>query len=117
MTKDEKLAAFEMVLDGHTYEEIARKFGVSSQCINDMIHKPRKPRRGRMKCKYTGLSDWLKKNQVGAIELKDCFKANHRTAIYAKLSGKTALTVTEVKAILAYTGLTFEEAFGQEETP
>lgn len=37
MTKEQKLQAYAMRLDGCTYQEIANKFGVTRQCIQQNI--------------------------------------------------------------------------------
>lgn len=117
MTKAEKIAAYEMFLDGFSYAEIGRKFCVSREYIFNLFNNNRKSKAGTMKCIYVGLSSWLVKNEKSAFDLKECFKGKSNSSIYWKLAGKSQITVTEAKAILAYTGLTFDEAFGQEEQP
>lgn len=44
MTKEQKVEMFSMRLDGATYEEIAEKFGISKQRVNQIIHKEPKNR-------------------------------------------------------------------------
>lgn len=37
MNREDKIEVFKMRLDGFTYQEIAEKFGVSKQYINQML--------------------------------------------------------------------------------
>lgn len=46
-----------------------------------------------------------------------CFPEFVLQAVANKLNGNSRLRIEEIKSILSYTGLTFEEAFGEEKKP
>lgn len=118
MTREEKIKAFEMRLDGMTFQEIGDHFGVTRQCIEGYL-KPNRTRKKpykNFKCIYPGLKKWMLENCVSVMTMHDDLHlyANHPT-LYRFMKGKALPTMDVIKKILAYTGLTFEEAFGQVE--
>lgn len=42
MTKDQKVEAYKMVLDGHSFQDIAKTFGTSRQQIYNLFGKGRR---------------------------------------------------------------------------
>lgn len=71
MTREEKIEAFTMRLDGETYQEIADKFGVTRQYIHQMLGGDRRSKvalndRGFI---YPNLMKWMIENGVPIYEL------------------------------------------------
>lgn len=116
MTYEQKQGILKMRLDGFTIQEIADKFGTTRQNISLFLNNLASERKGgykRCKCVYPGLRAWMFKNKVSALKLlEDLQLFESYPPIHNRLSGKKEFTLAEIKEILAYTGLTFEEAFG-----
>lgn len=117
-TKQEKMALREQ---GMTYQQIADHFGISYQAVAQTLAKynPNKFCFVRPSgCVYTGLRNWMNKNKVGISEfvrrcgVENCYCNKNRMVGY--LSGKTDPPKRTIDKILAVTGLTYEEAFGEE---
>lgn len=117
MKKDDIVKAFEMRLDGKTLEEIGQHFGVSRERIRQLFVKNAKSNTPRKIAKivYPGLREWF---QVNCMSPKQMFDSTEIfpsvTTMYRALHGEREIKLTEVKAIHDFTGLTFEEAFGDD---
>lgn len=113
MTKEDKIKAFEMRLDGYTYEEIGKRFGVSKQNVQSMLAAG-KNSVIRKKSIYPAIDNWLIDNRLTWNSLRnmmsDSVKIND---VYKIRDGKQHLRLDHIKAILRITGMTFEEAFGE----
>lgn len=59
MTREEKLQAFTMRLDGYTCREIGEKMGYTSQNISDSLLRVLRTRRRRNRCIYPAISAWM----------------------------------------------------------
>lgn len=116
MTKEQKVEMFSMRLDGATYEEIAEKFGISKQRVNQIIHKEPKNRCIEKKCIYSGLADYFASNGLSARQFfeKIQFETSY-TSFMRKLKGTSIFTLPEIKKILLYTHMSFEECFAMKE--
>ena len=117
MTRDEKIEAFTMHIDGYSYREIGEKFGVSRQYVEQTLkeilpNRNSTVRRTRTseKCIYSGLSDYIKQNNITMKKLMQVIGISH-TTLNAKIIGEREFTITEFNKILEYTGMTFEECF------
>ena len=111
MTREEKTKAFEMYLDGFSLTEIADSFGVSKQWISVLLGgKSRKSKSFR--CVFPELRKWIFEHRLSINRFNDNAKVcNHVNTLRRKIVGEHEFTLPEIKAILAYTGMTFEEAF------
>lgn len=49
MTKEQKVEAYSMYLDGCTYQEIGDKFGISRQRVHQLLSEPLTNKRGKPK--------------------------------------------------------------------
>ena len=49
MTKEQKVEAYSMYLDGCTYQEIGDKFGISRQLVHQLIIEPLTNNKGKPK--------------------------------------------------------------------
>lgn len=115
MNREEKIKAFEMKLDGYTYEEIAKYFGTSRQNVQQALTLPVT----RKNCsKYVGLNELMMEHHLFIKTLfesiKDKYGIKDYQSFLRKIKTGKNLTINEIKAILEYTGMTFEEIFGKE---
>lgn len=120
MTKEEKLDILAMRLDRCTYKEIADKYGVSKQNIQQTVVQMANSIngmygiRGRsIKAIYPNIKNWLADKGMSACEFADLVQID-RKGIYARLRGRTQFKISEIKEILKATDMTFEEAFEEE---
>lgn len=108
----------EMAEKGMTYQEIGEHYGLTRERVRQIISGAY-PVSGRpiKNCVFPGLYCWMVNNWESMRRMSDSIgKTNYQTFVQ-KMQGKTKFTLPEIKAILAYTGLTFDEAFGQETRP
>lgn len=118
MTKQQKLKAFEMLLDGFTYAEIAKEFDTSRQNIQQAISMAegvgRKPRESII---YPNLKRWLKENNysVSMLNTDIGFKSANNAPLYKKLRGESPIPIYLARKIMALTGMSFEVCFELEE--
>ena len=116
MQKVDVVEAFKMRMKGCTYQEIADVYGVTKQYIHQLLTGAVKEKnRGLAKCIYPGLKMWFMSTGTTVDEMNNKLSlCGERCLLYHRLQGKTNFTIREIKAILQYTGMTFEEAFGEE---
>ena len=103
--------------DGMTYAEIGLVLGVSAQAVHQMaenngfgdgFHES-----AVQKVKYPGLRKWMLENHVCVRDLERMCGKNKR--FYKSLIDKANPSKKTIDAILAVTGLTYEECFKEEE--
>lgn len=119
MTRDDIIVMFQMRVNGKTLEEIGKEFGVTRERVRQLLDAhARGISRGHNRCKtvFPGLRDWMFDNCCSG------YKMRHETnlgitlpSFYSKMQGERPFKIDEIRKILAYTGLTFEEAFGTVE--
>lgn len=115
MTREEKIKAYVMCLDGATLQEAADEFGVTREYIRQIL-SPNKRKPKEYYCIYTGLRNWLIEHKYSCPRFIDeCGLPLTGNTFLTKIKGKSEFTIVEIKKILSYTGMTFEEAFGQVE--
>lgn len=117
VTKHEKLALREQ---GMTYQQIADRLGISYQAVAQALgeynpnHFHYVP---ETSCIYPNLRKWMNDNKVGKTELtRRCGYANspsNKGRIFRYLQGKVDPPKRFIDRILAATGLTYEQAFGE----
>lgn len=107
-----------MRLDGCTYQEIADKFGVTKQYIQQSLF----PSDGRMSkirnseiCIYAGLAQFIDDHNVTQRKLAEVINTKcpqgNSTRLRRKITGETQFKINEIYKILKFTGMTFEECF------
>ena len=114
MTREEKIDAFAMRLDGKTYEEIGKHYGVSKQYVERILNaSAMKGTRPLDKIIYPNLGQFIKAHYNGVMNfcLALGYGSRNTTPMYKRLRGKAAMTISEVRNILELTGMTFEECF------
>lgn len=122
MTKEDKIKAFTMRLDGVSYQKIADEFGVSKQRIEQILkgNPGTKRESNASKCIFTGLSDWIIQENMTLKKLSELMEWSKTSQMTAakKITGKRELKMSEIRKILEMTGMTFEECFSlKAETP
>ncbi len=120
MTREQKIEAFTMRVDGLSYEEIANKYGVSKQYIYQELCENTK--KGNIKgVIYPNLADWLEREDISTQKFAEIIGAkansssNKSLISRRKLRGESLFNIREIKRILRYTGMTFEECFAERE--
>lgn len=103
---------------GFTYEEIGELFGISRQAVWETATKSKNGfnESAVRKIKYVGLKDWMMANKVCIRELErrcsDKLGYDIRLSSMFLLLG--SLEPVYIDAILAATGLTYEDCFREE---
>lgn len=122
MTKEERNECMrEMHLQGITYADIGRQFGISRQRVFQLIGGADKPKFVGVKpdsCVYVGLRNYLISNRISINELTrraygEC-KPNFSAHIATALKGGE-VRKSVIDRILNATSLTYEQAFSKEE--
>lgn len=120
-SKDRSLEMIKMRLYGFTYQEIAEKFGVTRQRVQQIVAeftgKERTARQSSLdRCIYPNIRKWMLDNNISMIKLsKMCGLAEtHIGAVRTKLNGEREFKISEIKAILKESGKTFEYMFFTE---
>jgi len=119
-TKHDVMKMFEMRVDGKTLEEIGQQFGITRQRVQQILDnkiKCRSSGRTITKCAFPGLASYLRERYITMKAMSESLNCMSYYTFNAKMRGKNQFTMPEIKAILAYTGMTFEEAFGEEIKP
>ena len=113
MTREDKIKAFVMRLDGSTFQEIADEFGVSRQCIQQTLSDETTGHKKVAKCIYPGIEKWMRENYCTAYMLhkKMGLWGENTAPMYNRLNGTTEFTLNDIKVLLDVTGMTFDEAF------
>jgi len=120
MTKEQKIEAFTMRLDGMSYQAIADKYGVSRQYIQQMLIGG--SRRNQFK-KWE--KDFIYPNLYAYMSSKG-FNTLKKISEHLELGitpfhlgkrfkGEVAFRIEEILKIIEITGMSFEEAFKKEE--
>lgn len=114
-SNEDIMEMIEMRNEGKSLAEIGQHFGVSRQRVFQIIGSSANDRGRPIKnCIFSGILNWLRERRVSIKEMSKGLGCMGYATLQLKLSGKHAFTLAEIKKILAYTGMTFEEAFGKE---
>lgn len=117
MTRAEIIKMFEMRLDGETLENIGKKFGLTRERVRQLVTpSQRSPK--EYECIYPAVKKWMLENGYSCPRfLKHCDLKISLQSFYSSITGKRAFNINDIKCILDFTGMTFEEAFGVVEKP
>lgn len=99
---------------GLTYEDIGEILGVSRQRAHQLVteYPDGFHEESARKVKYVGLRNWLLENRMNMAELE---RKTGLTRLHKTLKGDCEPRKSTIDAILAVTGLTYEECFRVEE--
>ena len=114
MTKEEKIDAFTMRLDGYTLQEIGDKYGVTKERIRQMFAAvTTESGISRKNYIFPNIADWMVENNINQITL--CKKLGcTQTAISNYLTGKRYPSYAFVELMLELTKMPYEVAFSKE---
>lgn len=112
MTKEQKIEAYAMLLDGCTLQEIGDKFGVSRQRIQQIFPNNRCENFNYI---YPNIVRWMRENRVPAARFAESVGVVAGT-FSTWMRGLYDPKKYYIDRILAITGMTYEEAFSETET-
>ena len=119
LTIDQKVEMYRMRLEGKSYQAIADRFGVSRQYVYRLIGQQCKSEPYRnVNVPYTGLKKWMNESRYSIAELareSGCTDNHSYVTITSYLQGSPRMDIDSIRKVLRFTGLTFEEAFGEAE--
>lgn len=114
MTKEQKIEAYTMLLDGCTLKEIADKFGISRQRISQMFSVQNiRVDMAAESCVYPNIARWMIANKYGFAAIARVCEAPTNSVRYA-LTKSGSIKKGTIDSILRLTGMTYEEAFFEE---
>ena len=114
MTREEKIDAFTMRLDGYTLQEIGDKYGLTRERIRKMFASiTTESGISRKNYIYPNISDWMIDNNVSQYDLCKKLGCQQATISYY-LTGKREPTFSFINLILELTKMPYEVAFSKE---
>ena len=117
MTKEQKLEAFRLKLEGCSYDLIAMRLGMTRQnvqqgLVSTLTGTRRKKYRTRIKSIYPAISDWCYAHEITATDLALMLDMNYQS-ILRSLHGRRKWRILEVARLTDLTGMSSEQAFAQ----
>lgn len=114
MTREEKIDAFTMRLDGYTLQEIGDKYGQTRERIRKMFASiTTESGIYRKNYIYPNISDWMIDNNVKQSDLSKKLGCAPNT-ISAYLTGRSHPTFAFINLMLELTKMPYEVAFSKE---
>ena len=114
MTREEKIDAFTMRLDGYTLQEIGDKYGLTRERIRQMFAAvTTESGISRKNYIYPNISDWMIENNVTQYDLSKKLGCQ-QTTISSYLTGKRNPSFSFINLILELTKMPYEVAFSKE---
>lgn len=124
MTQENKDRSFEMIkmrIDGCAYKEIAEKFGVTRQRVQQIVAEFTVKERAKKSFNRTGfmypnILEWMDEKGISLAELSRIIGIGegNSSRTSKKMRGETEFRLFEIKAILKESGKTFEYMFSTE---
>lgn len=114
MTRDERMKAFELRLDGLTWDEIADIVGYSSSNVEVDLKSCVNGRKRKSVCIYPTLRNILVREYGGSIHRFAGAVGMSYGSTYSCLTGRSSPEKNGYR-ICAFLGMTPEEAFGKKE--
>jgi transcriptional regulator with XRE-family HTH domain len=112
MTKQELVKAFEMKVDGFTYEEIGNHYGLSKQRIEQLLKSILV--RKVTESKYPNLSLWIFERYKSYHAF--CSSCGFTEVTFRQvMKGQKSPNMTTIKKLIEVTGMSFEELFSEKE--
>lgn len=115
MTKEQKEEVKRLSDAGVTYQAIGERFGVSKQRIHQIVTRPSRRRKQPKTAgiKYPRIKQYLEEHNVRVTAFATACGVTN-TTMWENLRGG-GMRKSTIDAILKVTGLTYEEAFSEEE--
>lgn len=110
MTRQEKITAFIMRIDGASYQEIGDALGYSRQCILDTMKRSLIEHPIKTRCVYPAITQWMNRHRVNGAELsrKLCYVQG---TVYQYLGGYVEPSRFFREAMAKLTGISEEILF------
>ena len=115
MTKQERLKAFEMRLDGCNWSEIGRQLGYTSNTVREDLLSCILSSPYRVRCVYPALRSVIEARYGGSISAFAGACGISYNTMYCMLTGKREIKGEKTADICAAAGLSPSEAFQREE--
>lgn len=114
MTREQKIDAFTMRIDGYTFQEIADKYSVTKQNIQQMLYSIcTKSGIIRKRYIYPNILEWMEQNGATQSKFAEALGVAQNT-ISGYMTGRLDPSMKFIKLICKETGMTFEKAFEKE---
>lgn len=112
MTVDEKVEAYKMRLEGASFAEIGKHFGVSRQFIQQILPVSEKNRieMSANSCVYKNISKWMIQNGISYSKLAK-YSGLSPSGVHKFLTGKGSVNKTSIDKLLDVLQMSYEEAF------
>ena len=115
ITKEQRIKMFEMRLDGKSYAKIAEEFNAPRLAVIRAISgKTQFTPQYIRNAVYPNLASWMLENGITPRKLSDSLDMSP-DVVRAWLLGEREPRLSSIKALLAVTGMSFEEAFARRE--
>lgn len=116
MTREQKIEAFTMRLDGYTLEEIGNRFGITKEAVRSMFSRIT-TESGIVKKQYVypNIAKWMIENNLNQSYFAKKLGCS-QNAVSSWLIGRNNPSYRFINLVLSETGMTFEEAFKREDT-
>lgn len=112
MTREQKIEAFSLRLDGWTYKRLAERYGTTPAKIETALRQPRK-RAASKSCAYPRIAKEMRENGWGYVDIARMAGITP-WRMYNALTGVTLLTPEIVDAVKRVFGLDYLEAFDMD---
>ena len=114
MTREEKIDAFTMRLDGYTLQEIGDKYGVSRERIRQMFAQvTTESGISRKNYIYPNIADWMVENNVTQSLFRKELGCGQAT-ISSYLTGRLSPSFEFINKVLEITKMPYEVAFSKK---
>ena len=112
MTKEERLKAFQMRLDGETWADIGKTLGYAHNTVQQDLKMVVCGEPWNVNCVYPSIKKIIIRDYGGSIAAFSRACGISNTSLYYTLTGRGKPSYRTALAIMATTGLTYTEAFG-----
>jgi hypothetical protein len=115
MTKEQKIEAYAMILNGASQREVGEKFGVSKQYIQSLIPATAiRMDAAAERCVYPNIAEWMRENKMGFSGIAKAIEMTPQT-VHRDLTGKGEPRKYFIDSMLKLTEMTYEQAFYKED--
>lgn len=116
--KEEVLEMAKMRIDGYSFQEIADKYGVTRQCVQQKLAYSlgMKNIEDDSKIVYPNIKEWMRSENISKFKLSKMVGMKQKTSssIRQKLYGEVEFKISEIKRLIEITGMPFEVLFSEE---
>lgn len=116
MTREEEMDIFSMRLDGYTYDQIGKKYGVTRERVRQILNVKgvRAAYKNSPKWIFPNIRPWMRKNHMSGKEMA-CMLGTCSNSFSSYMTGKRDIPKHVIDKLLQITGMTYEECFYKPE--